>query len=305
MQSIRVEHISKRFGDTQAVKDISFEVVPGEIFGLLGPNGSGKTTSIRVILDIYQPDSGTVSILGGPMSEAKKNQIGYLPEERGLYQDIPLEKCLVYLATLKGMSAQQIRQKLPVYLDEFDLSAHKKKKVKELSKGMQQKAQLIATLIHDPQVIIIDEPFSALDPVNTQLVKDILKDQRGRGKTIIMCTHQMNQVEQLCDQIVLVNQGEVVLQGGLQEIYESYATDNVLINTSGELPTEIPGIQKIERLNTMIRLEPQPGIKPQDILNTLVSHGIQLNAFEIAVPSLDEIFIKVVKPGGFGNEQNL
>ncbi|HOG58150.1 MAG TPA: ATP-binding cassette domain-containing protein [Anaerolineaceae bacterium] len=305
MQSIRVEHISKRFGDTQAVKDISFEVVPGEIFGLLGPNGSGKTTSIRVILDIYQPDSGTVSILGGPMSEAKKNQIGYLPEERGLYQDILLEKCLVYLATLKGMSGQQIRQKLPVYLEEFDLSAHKKKKVKELSKGMQQKAQLIATLIHDPQVIIIDEPFSALDPVNTQLVKDILKDQRGRGKTIIMCTHQMNQVEQLCDKIVLVNQGEVVLQGGLQEIYESYATDNVLINTSGELPAVIPGVQKIERLNTMIRLEPQPGIKPQDILNTLVSQGIQLNAFEIAVPSLDEIFIKVVKPGGMGNEQNL
>ena len=305
MQSIHVEHISKRFGDTQAVKDISFEVAPGEIFGLLGPNGSGKTTSIRIILDIFQPDSGTVSILGGPMSEAKKNQIGYLPEERGLYQDVLVDKALEYLAVLKGMSQQQIKQKLPAFLEEFDLSAHKKKKVKELSKGMQQKAQLIATLIHDPQVIIIDEPFSALDPVNTQLVKDILKKQRDAGKTIIMCTHQMNQVEQLCDKIVLVDKGEVLLYGGLQEIYESFASDDVRINTSGELPAVIPGVQKIERLNTMIKLEPQPGVKPQEILKTLVSLGIQLNAFEIAVPSLDEIFIKVVKKEGTGDEQNL
>ena len=215
MQSIHVEHISKSFGNTQAVRDVSFDVVPGEIFGLLGPNGSGKTTSIRIILDILQPDSGSVSILGGPMSEAKKNQIGYLPEERGLYQDILLDKCLEYLATLKGMTPQEIKQKLPAYLEEFDLCDHRKKKVKELSKGMQQKAQLIATLIHNPQVIIIDEPFSALDPVNTQLVKDILKQQRDAGKTIIMCTHQMNQVEQLCDKIVLIDKGEVLLYGGL------------------------------------------------------------------------------------------
>ena len=305
MHSIVVEHISKRFGEIQAVRDVSFEVAPGEIFGLLGPNGSGKTTSIRIILDIYQPDSGSVSILDGPMNEEKKNLIGYMPEERGLYQDVPLEVCLQYLATLKGMTQEQINAKLPAYLEQFELIEFRKNKVKELSKGMQQKAQLIATLIHDPQVIIIDEPFSALDPVNTQLVKDLLKEQRNAGKTIIMSTHQMNQVEQLCDKIVLVNQGEVVLQGGLQEIYESYATDNVLINTSGELPAVIPGVQKIERLNTMIRLEPQPGIKPQDILNTLVSQGIQLNAFEIAVPSLDEIFIKVVKKGEPGDEQDL
>ena len=163
MQSIHVEHISKRFGDTQAVKDISFDVVPGEIFGLLGPNGSGKTTSIRIILDIFKPDSGSVSILGGPMSEAKKNQIGYLPEERGLYQDILLDKCLEYLATLKGMSPQQIKQKLPAYLEEFDLSAHKKKKVKELSKGMQQKAQIISTILHQPELIISEVLLPKVD----------------------------------------------------------------------------------------------------------------------------------------------
>lgn len=301
MHSIVVEHISKRFGEVQAVKDVSFEVAPGEIFGLLGPNGSGKTTSIRIILDIYQPDSGSVSILGGPMNEEKKNLIGYLPEERGLYQDVPLEVCLQYLATLKGMSREEIDAKLPAYLEQFELTEFRKNKVKELSKGMQQKAQLIATLIHDPQVIIIDEPFSALDPVNTQLVKDMLKEQRTAGKTIMMSTHQMNQVEQLCDKIILIDHGNVLLYGGLQQIYERFATNQVLINTSQPLPEALPGVTRIEPLNTMIKLTPEPGVTPHDLLVTLVNHGIALNAFEIATPSLDEIFIKVVQGSNNGN----
>ncbi|MFZ3070976.1 MAG: ATP-binding cassette domain-containing protein [Anaerolineaceae bacterium] len=305
MSSIIVEHISKHFGETKAVKDVSFEVVPGEIFGLLGPNGSGKTTTIRVILDIYKPDSGLVTILDGPMNEEKKNRIGYLPEERGLYQDIPLDRCLEYLATLKGMSDAQIKQRLPQYLEQFDLTEHRKKKVKELSKGMQQKGQLIATLIHDPQVIIIDEPFSALDPINTQLVKDLLMEQRDAGKTIIMCTHQMNQVEQLCDKLVLINEGNVLLYGGLQDIREQFTTNNVLINTSAELPDTLPGVAKIHQENTMTRLVPQPGVKPQDLLTMLVEKGIALNTFEIAAPSLDEIFIKVVQEGPNDHEQNL
>jgi len=303
MQSIVVEHISKRFGDIQAVKDVSFEVSPGEIFGLLGPNGSGKTTSIRIILDIYQPDSGKVSILDGPMTEEKKNIIGYLPEERGLYQDVPLEICLQYLATLKGMTQQLVSEKLPAYLEKFELTEFRKKKVKELSKGMQQKAQLIATLIHDPQVIIIDEPFSSLDPVNTQLVKDILKEQRDAGKTIMMSTHQMNQVEQLCDKIILIDHGNVLLYGGLQHIYESFATNQVLINTSQPLPPTLPGVVRMESLNTMIKLTPKPGITPHELLVMLINQGIQLNAFEIAVPSLDEIFIQVVQRGKNGNSE--
>lgn len=304
MQSIHVEHISKRFGDTQAVKDISFEVAPGEIFGLLGPNGSGKTTSIRIILDIYQPDTGSVSILGGPMNEAKKNQIGYLPEERGLYQDILVDKCLEYLATLKGMSPQQIKQKLPAYLEEFDLSAHKKKKVKELSKGMQQKAQLIATLIHDPQVIIIDEPFSSLDPVNTQLVKDLLIELRDQGKTIIMCTHQMNQVEKLCDRLVLIDHGTVLLEGSLKEVQQRFASNQVLIQTDSELPESLPGVQRIEEEGLYYRLTPSDGTTPHAILQQLMDQRIGLNSFEIATPTLDEIFIKVVKEGRNGNEED-
>ncbi|MEA4812167.1 MAG: ATP-binding cassette domain-containing protein [Anaerolineaceae bacterium] len=302
MPTVSVQKISKSFGQTQAVKDVSFEVNPGEIFGLLGPNGSGKTTTIRIILDIYRQDSGSVSILGGPMSEAKKNHIGYLPEERGLYQDVQLVRCLSYLATLKGMSNEQIEAKLPVYLDKFDLTQHKNKKLKEMSKGMQQKAQLISTLIHEPDVIIVDEPFSALDPVNTQLVKDILREQREAGKTIVMCTHQMNQVETLCDRLVLIDKGEVLLYGGLYGIRDRFSTNAILINSDANLPESLPGIAKVEENGLTLKLTPQEGVLPQDLLNTLVGSGVHLKSFEVATPSLDEIFIRVVKEGNAQNE---
>jgi len=302
MPTVSVAHISKRFGNIEAVKDVSFEVNPGEIFGLLGPNGSGKTTTIRIILDIYRQDSGSVSILNGPMSEAKKNHVGYLPEERGLYQDVQVERCLSYLATLKGMTQEQIAAKLPGYLEKFALTDYKKKKMKELSKGMQQKAQLIATLIHDPQVLIIDEPFSALDPVNTQLVKDILREQREAGKTIIMSTHQMNQVETLCDRIVLIDKGRVLLYGDLHEIRDQFTTNAILINSDANLPQGMPGIASVEENGLTLKLTPQEGVMPQDLLNTLVSHGVNLKSFEIATPSLDEVFIRVVNEGKIQNE---
>ena len=298
MATIIVDKIAKSFGATQAVKDVSFEVHPGEIFGLLGPNGSGKTTSIRVILDIYQPDSGSVTILDGPMTNEKLNYIGYIPEERGLYQDVPLDRCLTYLATLKGLTEDQIKERLPKYLAKFDLTEHAKKKAKELSKGMQQKGQLIAALIHDPEIIIIDEPFSALDPINTQLVKDLLIEQRNAGKTIVMCTHQMNQVEQLCDRLVLINQGQVLLQGELSEIRNRFRTNEVIIDALNPLPEQLNGVSRIEKLNGAYRLSPQEGLSSQELLNELITQGIQLNSFEVAVPTLDEIFIKVVKESG-------
>ena len=245
MSTIAVENIAKRFGETQAVKDVSFEVHSGEIFGLLGPNGSGKTTSIRIILDIYQADSGKVSILGGPMTNEKLNHIGYLPEDRGLYQDVQLERCLTYFAALKGLSEDQIKERLPRYLEKFDLADHSKKKAKELSKGMQQKGQLIAALIHDPEIIIIDEPFAALDPVNTQLVKNLLIEQRNAGKTIVMSTHQMNQVEQLCDRLVLIDHGRVLLQGKLTEVRERFRTNAVIIDALEPLPEQLDGVARI------------------------------------------------------------
>lgn len=297
MSNIVVDRIAKAFGNLQAVKEVSFEVNPGEIFGLLGPNGAGKTTSIRIILDIFKADSGTVSILGGPMTEEKKNRIGYLPEERGLYQEIPLERCLVYLATLKGLEEKEAQTRISNYLERFDLAASRRKKVKELSKGMQQKAQLINTLVHNPEVVIIDEPFTALDPVNTQMVKELLREERDRGTTIVMCTHQMHQVEELADRIALINKGETVLYGGLTDIRRQYATDGVLIRALNELPSSLPGVQEIRAHNSSTLLKFEPGQTAQSILNMLVSNGVVLEHFEIAMPTLDEIFIQVVNDG--------
>ena len=279
MQSILVEHITKKFGTQMAVNDVSFAVESGEIFGLLGPNGAGKTTTIRIILDIFKPDAGKVAVLGGAMTEEKKARVGYLPEDRGLYQDIPHERCLVYLATLKGLSVSESRQRIDEFLERFDLADHKRKKIKELSKGMQQKAQLISTLVHRPDVIIIDEPFSGLDPVNTQMIKDLLVEERNRGVTIVMSTHQMHQVEELCDRLLLIHQA-------------------VLVGSHGPLPETIAGTDGRQNLNGVTKLMLSPGSTPQDVLRSLVSQNIQVEQFEIAIPTLDEIFIKIVKGTG-------
>jgi ABC-2 type transport system ATP-binding protein len=295
MPTVEISHISKSFGELKAVDDVSFEVEKGEIFGLLGPNGAGKTTAIRILLDIFKPDHGNVSILGGAMTEAKKDHIGYMPEERGLYQDIPLDRCLEYLSTLKGMSPEEARERIAGYLERFDLASSRHKKVKELSKGMQQKAQLITTLIHEPELIIIDEPFSGLDPVNTQMVKDLLREQRDRGVTILMSTHQMHQVEELCDRIVLIDHGRTVLYGPLEDIRKQFSGHAVVVRTPDELPT-LPGVEHIEQHNSSAyRLNLVPSTSTQEILRLLVSQGIQIDQFEIAAPTLDEIFIQVVK----------
>jgi ABC-2 type transport system ATP-binding protein len=298
MATIEVERISKSFGAQKAVKDVSFAVEPGEIFGLLGPNGAGKTTSIRIILDIFKPDTGRVSILGGAMTEARKDRTGYLPEERGLYQDITLERCLAYLASLKGLAPDEAHKRINAYLERFDLAAHRRKKVKELSKGMQQKAQLIVTLIHQPELVIIDEPFASLDPVNTQMVKDLLREQRNRGVTIVMCTHQMHQVEELCDRLVLINQGETVLYGSLGEIRRKFAAPAVAVRALSALPAIIPGVVSIEGENGNTRLNLAKSTTPQSVLRWLVEQDVALEQFEIAVPTLDEIFIRVVQGEG-------
>lgn len=298
MATIEVENISKRFGTQIAVDDVTFSVEPGEIFGLLGPNGAGKTTSLRIILDIFKPDTGTVAILGGTMSEDKKDRIGYLPEERGLYQDIQLESGLTYMATLKGLSKPEASRRVSAYLERFDLGEARKKKIKELSKGMQQKAQLIVTLVHQPELIIIDEPFSALDPVNTQMVKDLLREERNNGKAIIMCTHQMHQVEALCDRLVLIHKGKVMLYGKLEEIQRMYAAHEVIVRTLVDLPTDLAGVERVEQENSTAHLQLAPGTSAQSVLRELVERKIPVEQFEIAMPTLDEIFIQVVQGQG-------
>jgi ABC-2 type transport system ATP-binding protein len=294
MNSVEIKNIAKSFGKTQAVRDVTFDVRPGEIFGLLGPNGAGKTTTIRMMLDIFKPDKGEIAILGGELTEEKKDRIGYMPEERGMYQDIALDRCLVYFGKLKGLSQEQINQRLDPWLEMFDLAEHRKKKVKELSKGMQQKAQIIATLLHEPELIIIDEPFTALDPVNTQLIKDLLLAQRDQGRTVLMSTHQMHQVEELCDRIVLVDDGVDVLKGSLREIRKQYANHAVLVQSEQAIP-ELPGVVTQAGKNGSVLLNLDDNTTPQDVLGALVSQNIVLEQFEIAVPSLAEIFIKVVE----------
>jgi ABC-2 type transport system ATP-binding protein len=297
MPIIDISHITKSFGTLKAVDDCSFSIEKGELFGLLGPNGAGKTTCIRVMLDIFKPESGTVAILGGPMNEAKKDRIGYMPEERGLYQDIPLDRCLAYLGSLKGLSSDEVKTRADGYLERFELAEHRHKKVKELSKGMQQKAQVIATLLHRPELLIVDEPFAGLDPVNAQAIKDLLREQRDAGVTVVLCSHQMHLVEELCDRIVLIDHGKVMLYGALAEVRKKFSGNALLVRADRDLPV-LPGVERVEPLNGALKLHLAPGAKPQEILRTLVAKGIALDQFEISMPTLDEIFIRVVQGEG-------
>jgi ABC-2 type transport system ATP-binding protein len=297
MSIVELSHIVKSFGPVRAVDDVSFSLEKGELFGLLGPNGAGKTTSLRVMLDIFKPDRGSVTILDGPMSEAKKDRIGYMPEERGLYQDIPLERCLLYLGSLKGLSPSDGKRRVGEFLERFDLAEHKNKKIKELSKGMQQKAQVAATLLHQPELLIVDEPFSGLDPVNTRVIKEVLLEQHEQGATIILCSHQMHQVEELCDRIVLIDHGNVMLYGDLTDIRHRFSGNAILVRTTSPIPS-LTGVERMESQNGTSVLHLASGTDPQAILQELVASHVTVEQFELAVPTLDEIFIRVVKGQG-------
>jgi ABC-2 type transport system ATP-binding protein len=220
-----------------------------------------------------------------------------MPEERGLYQDISLERALVYLASLKGLSEPTLHNRLNDYLERFDLAQYRKKKVKELSKGMQQKAQIISTIIHQPELLIIDEPFSGLDPINTQMVKDLLRDMHRQGTTVIMSTHQMHQVEELCERILLVDHGKVMLYGSLDNIRRQFSGHAVIVRSEQTLPG-LPGVIGVEKVNGALRLNLSADAQPQLILRELVQQDIVLEQFEVAVPTLDEIFIQVVQKRG-------
>ena len=297
MPTVSVSSVCKRFGSVTAVQDVSFDVNPGEIFGLLGPNGAGKTTTIRMMLDIFKPDAGAISIFGGGMDEAKKQRIGYMPEERGLYKDQKLEQTLIFLARLKGLDATTAKERLEMWLQRLDLYDHRQKKVQELSKGMQQKAQLIATLLHDPDLIVIDEPFAGLDPVNTRLVKEIIEEQRQANKAIVMSTHMMYQVEALCNRIVLIDNGRSVLYGEVEQIKRSFAGNAIELKGQGNF-ADIPGVLEARQVNGTWHLALAPGENPQAIFRQLAADpDTTIDRFEIAEPSLDDIFITVVKEG--------
>jgi len=293
MLAVEVNHVVKSFADKVAVDDLSFSVAQGEIFGLIGPNGAGKTTTIRMMMDIIKPDSGTVTILGEKLSEASKNRLGYLPEERGLYRKLTVIDSIVYLASLKGMDRYSAEQKADQLLNQTGMLAHKTKRIEELSRGMGQIIQFIVTIIHDPEVVVLDEPFAGLDPVNTELLKRMFVDLRGKGKTVILSTHQMNQIEELCDRILMIDNGRSVLQGNLTEIKSKYRSNSVIIDSEGDLG-QMPGVTEKRTHKGYVELILDQNTTPKQLLERLVSTGIVINRFEVATPSLNEIFLKVV-----------
>lgn len=304
---ISVSHIAKSFGAAQAVRDVSFDVNRGEVFGLLGPNGAGKTTTIRMVLDIFRPDAGKITVLGGAMDETRKNRIGYMPEERGLYKDLRIEECVVYLAQLKGVPKDEARRRAAQYFDRLDLATHKKKKINDLSRGMQQKVQIIATLIHQPDLIIIDEPFANLDPVNTRLAQDLLLGERDRGATIVMSTHLMFQVEELCDRIVIINKGQNVLYGKVDEIRRTYSDNAIRVTAQGEMP-QLEGVMELSRKGNTRALSLPSSMPAREFMRILAeTPNLNVEQFELALPTMDDVFVKVVQgatvplpPGGVG-----
>ena len=293
MQAVEVNHIVKSFADKVVVNDLSFSVAQGEIFGLIGPNGAGKTTTIRMMMDIIKPDSGDVTILGEKLGESTKNKLGYLPEERGLYKKLGVLDSIIYLASLKGMDRRSAETKAHELLNQTGMLPHKEKRIEELSRGMGQIIQFIVGIIHDPELVVLDEPFAGLDPVNVELLKGMLFKLRNQGKTLILSTHQMNEIEELCDRILMINHGRSVLYGNLAEIKSKYRSNSVLLEFEGELG-EVPGVIEKRTHKGYVELVLDGNTTPQQVLEQLVSRGIVINRFEMATPPLNEIFLRVV-----------
>lgn len=295
MKVIKVENVKKSFGKNHAVNDVSFEVHKGRIFGLLGPNGAGKTTTIRMINNILTPDTGSITINGIEASPETQRMIGYMPEERGLYKKMKVEEQLLYLSQLKGMSKKAAKDSIYYWLERFEAADWIKKEVGELSKGMSQKIQFIATIAHDPDIFIFDEPFSGLDPINSDMLKEIIIELKNKGKTILFSTHRMEQVEQMCDDICLFNKGKAVLQGKLREVKASFGqnTINLEFDGDGSFLDKLDGVRLNNRSTNFADIRVLNGQNMQDILKLAMEHA-EIHKFERIEPSLNEIFISTV-----------
>ena len=276
------------------MQDVSLSAAPGEVIGLVGPNGAGKTTTIRMLLDIIQPDAGEVSVFGAALTAAAQERIGYLPEERGLYRSLRVIPNLLYLAELKGVPRERAMQRADELLDRLGLEPHRGKKVSELSRGLGQLVQFAATLIHEPAFVVLDEPFSGLDPVNVRLMKDVVADLRAQGAAIMFSTHQMTDVEELCDRVVMLDDGRVVLDGLLSEIKRQFGGSELFI-ASDHAPDAIDGVLRSRRDGTGYVLRLADGYAPESVLRALLDRGAKIDRFELATPSLEEIFLRVVE----------
>jgi ABC-2 type transport system ATP-binding protein len=294
--TLELDAVTKAFDEFIAVDSLSFNICEGEIFGLLGPNGAGKTSSIRMMIGITVPDSGSVRIFGQPLTRRLLDRVGYLPEERGLYKKMRIMENLVFLAQLKGISVPEANRRANYWLERLELGGWANSKVEELSKGMQQKVQFIAAVIHEPDFLILDEPFSGLDPASSLVLKDALLDLKKQGKTILFSTHRMDTVERLCDSICLVNQGRSVLLGLLREIKSGYGRSSIQLEYDGELPllADPNLVASSNDFGNYVELRLASGANPQHFLE-LAMRTAKIHRFELVEPSLEEIFIDTVE----------
>jgi ABC-2 type transport system ATP-binding protein len=292
-----LEHVTKRYGDFTAVDDLSLQVRSGRVFGLIGPNGAGKTTTIRMIVNITVPDSGRIELFGQPMQTSLQDRIGYLPEERGLYRKMKVGEQLKFFAELKDVRGKEADARVDRWLAKLQLSDWKNKRAKDLSKGMQQKVQFITAVIHDPDLLILDEPFSGLDPVNVELMKDTILENKREGKTIILSTHQMEIAEKLCDDVCMINRAKKVLDGRLREIRHSFSRNAVALQFSGGdgLLQDTALVANVRQNGDDTEVLLAPNVDAQMLLKRLVESGAVVNKFELTEPSLHDIFIEKVR----------
>ena len=294
---LSLKHLKKYYATQKAVDDISFDIQKGSIFGLLGPNGAGKTTLLRMITGIFYPDAGEIVLDGKPFSPSEDIQkIGYMPEERGLYKKMKIGEQAIYLAQLKGLSKQEATEKIKYWFQKFEMESWWNKKVEDLSKGMSQKLQFVITVLHEPKLIILDEPFSGLDPLNANLIKDEIYALAKRGSTIIFSTHRMEQVEEICDHIVLVNLGKKILDGTVSDIKQQFKENIFTIQTEeGALlrDNEIFSVIKIQGGKTLVKIN--DGFSSNDVLTYLIKDKVNIVGYNELLPSLNEIFIKLVE----------
>lgn len=292
---LSIQNVVKTYGNYRAVDQVSFDVPKGSVFGLLGPNGAGKTSLIRMITTITGPDEGAILLDGEKLNERSPEQIGYMPEERGLYKKMKVGEHLIYLAQLKGLSSKQAHQELDHWFTKFEIKDWWNKKVEELSKGMQQKIQFIATVVHKPKLLILDEPFTGLDPINTNLIKEEIRLLNEAGTSIIFSTHRMEQVEEMCDYIVLINHGKNVLYGEVQAIKNEFKQNLFRVQTSGELPAGFDQkFQVVSRPDGAVTVQMPDDSRSNDLLRYLLDHGVRITHFEEILPTFNEIFIRRV-----------
>jgi ABC-2 type transport system ATP-binding protein len=296
MSQLSLQHIIKRYGDYTASDDVSFEIPKGKIFGLLGPNGAGKTTLIRMITRILYPDSGAILFNGENLAAKHTEKTGYMPEERGLYKKMKVGEHLIYLARLKGLSLAESKKVVNHWLEKFEITGWYNKSIEELSKGMSQKVQFIATVLHNPELLILDEPFSGLDPINSKLIEEEIYQLSQQGVTIIFSTHRMEQVEEICDDIVLVNKGRKILEGGIKELKQRFKENKFRVSFKDEIQNGLLDNLKVIEKNSgelLVRFDEEH--HGNDLLKVLVENNVEVTSFNEVLPSINEIFIRQVQ----------